>query len=498
LPDDGYILEANDITKRFPGVVALEKVKFRVKPGQVHALMGENGAGKSTLMKIILGIYKPDEGKIYFEGKEVSINNSRDALKLGISMIHQEISLVKHRTVAENIWLGREPCRYGFLNWKELYRKTDELLKRLNLNFSPDTLVKNISVGGMQMVEIARAISCNAKVIIMDEPTSALMETEVNKLFSIINDLKDKKIAVIYISHKMDEIFKIADAVTVFRDGQYVGEEEVANVSEQHLVQMMIGRELNQMFPKAEVPITKIVMEVKNLSRKGVFEKINFSVRKGEILGISGLMGAGRSELMQAIFGIEQWDEGELFIEGQIVKISSPKDAIDAGIGMVTEDRKTLGLVTCRSVLENVTYASLDALSTWVFINSNNELDATRNMINLLDIKTTNHKQPVENLSGGNQQKVVIANWLLTKPRILILDEPTRGIDVGAKSEIHKLMCRFACEGMGIIMISSEMPEILGMSDRILVMHNGRIKAEFSRNEATQEKIIASAMGVEN
>jgi ABC-type sugar transport system ATPase subunit len=329
----------------------------------------------------------------------------------------------------------------------------------------------------------------------MDEPTSALMEAEVNKLFSIIRDLKKKNIAIIYISHKIDEIFKIADAVTVFRDGQFVGEEEISNVDEQDLVRMMIGRELNQIFPKIAVPIGAVVLEVRNLRREGVFEDISFHVRRGEILGISGLMGAGRSEVMQAVFGIERIDGGEFFVDGKPVVIRSPKDAINLGLGMVTEDRKLLGLVTCRSVRENITYASLDALSKWIFTSSRNEIKVTEDMIRLLDIKTTGHRQRVGALSGGNQQKIVIANWLLTKPKVLILDEPTRGIDVGAKSEIHRLMGRFADEGMAIVMISSEMPEILGMSDRILVMHQGRLKAEFGREEATGEKILARAVG---
>ena len=494
--DDKYILEVKNLSKRFPGVLALDKTQLKVRPGEVHALLGENGAGKSTLMKCILGMYKPDGGEIYFDGRRVTINNTSEALKIGISMIHQEISLVQHRTIAENIWIGREPGRFGILNWKALYKKAEEMLERLELDLNPKTIVGKLSVAGMQMVEIARAISYDSRVIIMDEPTSALMDNEVNKLFKIIHDLKSKGIAIIYISHKMDEIFKIADRVTVFRDGQYVGEEDIGNVDEQKLVSMMIGREINQIFPKIQVPIGDVAFEVKNLSRKGVFQDISFQVRKGEILGVSGLMGAGRSEIMQAIFGIERIDEGAIYLDGERLRIHSPKDAIKKGIGMVTEDRKLLGLVTCRSVRENITYASLDELSNWIFTNVTNENNASGDMIRMLDIKTPSQRQRVGALSGGNQQKVIVANWLLTKPKVLILDEPTRGIDVGAKSEIHKLMCKFAQDGMAIIMISSEMPEILGMSDRIIVMHEGRTKAEFNREDATQEKILASAMGV--
>jgi len=496
LLDDKYILEVKNLSKRFPGVLALDKTQLKVRPGEVHALLGENGAGKSTLMKCILGMYKPDGGEIYFDGRRVTINNTSEALKIGISMIHQEISLVQHRTIAENIWIGREPGRFGILNWKALYKKAEEMLERLELDLNPKTIVGKLSVAGMQMVEIARAISYDSRVIIMDEPTSALMDNEVNKLFKIIHDLKSKGIAIIYISHKMDEIFKIADRVTVFRDGQYVGEEDIGNVDEQKLVSMMIGREINQIFPKIQVPIGDVAFEVKNLSRKGVFQDISFQVRKGEILGVSGLMGAGRSEIMQAIFGIERIDEGAIYLDGERLRIHSPKDAIKKGIGMVTEDRKLLGLVTCRSVRENITYASLDELSNWIFTNVTNENNASGDMIRMLDIKTPSQRQRVGALSGGNQQKVIVANWLLTKPKVLILDEPTRGIDVGAKSEIHKLMCKFAQDGMAIIMISSEMPEILGMSDRIIVMHEGRTKAEFNREDATQEKILASAMGV--
>lgn len=494
--DDKYILEVKNLSKRFPGVLALDKTQLKVRPGEVHALLGENGAGKSTLMKCILGMYKPDGGEIYFDGRRVTINNTSEALKIGISMIHQEINLVQHRTIAENIWIGREPGRFGILNWKALYKKAEEMLERLELDLNPKTIVGKLSVAGMQMVEIARAISYDSRVIIMDEPTSALMDNEVNKLFKIIHDLKSKGIAIIYISHKMDEIFKIADRVTVFRDGQYVGEEDIGNVDEQKLVSMMIGREINQIFPKIQVPIGDVAFEVKNLSRKGVFQDISFQVRKGEILGVSGLMGAGRSEIMQAIFGIERIDEGAIYLDGERLRIHSPKDAIKKGIGMVTEDRKLLGLVTCRSVRENITYASLDELSNWIFTNVTNENNASGDMIRMLDIKTPSQRQRVGALSGGNQQKVIVANWLLTKPKVLILDEPTRGIDVGAKSEIHKLMCKFAQDGMAIIMISSEMPEILGMSDRIIVMHEGRTKAEFNREDATQEKILASAMGV--
>ncbi len=492
-----YVLEACRISKAFPGVQALDNVHLQIKKGEVHALMGENGAGKSTLMKILLGIYKADQGEILINGIERKINNSSDALKAGISMIHQEISLVPYRTIAENIWIGREPVnKLGLLNWKKLYEMTTQLFEDLNLKFNPKTLVNKLSISGMQMIEIARAVSYNSDVIIMDEPTSALTESEVKILFDIIKKLKEKGISIIYISHKLDEIFEIADRVTVFRDGKWVDTKAIGEVDSGKIISMMVGRELNQIFPKEFVPITDTVLEVKNLTRKGVFNNVSFSVRKGEILGIAGLMGAGRSEVMNAIFGIDKYNSGEIFINGKKVSINSPRDAIRNGIGMVTEDRKTLGLVLCRSVRENATYATLDSLSSWIFTNRKKEVEASQKMISLLSIKTPSHKQKVGSLSGGNQQKVVLANWLLTNPKILILDEPTRGIDVGAKAEIHKLMCQLAKEGMAVIMISSELPEVLGMSDNILVMHEGEVKAVLARDEATQEKILQCAVGV--
>ncbi|NLM11647.1 MAG: sugar ABC transporter ATP-binding protein [Clostridiaceae bacterium] len=494
-----YLLEMRNISKHFPGVQALDDVTFKVKRGEIHALVGENGAGKSTLMKVLLGIIQPDKGEIILKGERVKIYNPRIALSLGLSMIHQEISLVPERTVAENIWLGREPTlkRVGFLKWSELFSKTEKLLKELDLIINPKQKVSSLNVAGMQMVEIARAVSYNSDLIIMDEPTSALSEKEVEKLFNIIRSLKEKGTSVIYISHKLDEIFKIADRVTALRDGQYIGTSDITQVDHQTLISMMVGREIKNIFPKKQIEIGNTVMEVKGISRKGAFEDISFSVRKGEILGIAGLMGAGRTEVVRAIFGIDPIDSGSIFIDNEKVKIDSPKKAIKLGIGLVTEDRKKYGLALCRSVKENISMANMDKFCKLSFISRKKELKACQEMIRLLSIKTPSHKQTVSSLSGGNQQKVVLANWLQTQPKILILDEPTRGIDVGAKSEIHKLMTQFAEEGMAIIMISSELPEILGMSDRILVMHEGRVKGEFSRDEASQEKILACAVGGE-
>lgn len=489
------VLEVRGISKAFPGVQALDNVSLQIKKGEVHALLGENGAGKSTLMKLLLGMYKPDCGEIFIKGTERKINNSSDALKAGIAMIHQEISLLPFQTIAENIWIGREPVdKLGLLDWKKLNAMTTQLLEDINLKFNPKTIVNHLSISGMQMIEIARAVSYNSDVIIMDEPTSALTETEVEILFDIIRNLKDKGISIIYISHKLDEIFTIADQVTVLRDGKWVDTKPIEELDNKKIISMMVGRELNQIFPKEFVSINDTALEVKNLTKKGVFNNINFSVKKGEILGVAGLMGAGRSEVMNAIFGIDKIDSGEIFIDGKKVHIKSPRDAIRNKIGMVTEDRKLLGLVLCRSVRENATYANLDKLSNGVFTNKKNEVKATQRMMSLLSIKTPSHRQKVGSLSGGNQQKVVLANWLLTEPKILILDEPTRGIDVGAKAEIHRLMCQFAKEGMAIIMISSELPEILGMSDNVLVMHGGEVKAVFTRDEVTQEKILQCAV----
>lgn len=498
MSESEYVVEMKGIVKEFPGVKALDGVNLAVKKGEVHSLLGENGAGKSTLMKVLLGIYKQDEGEIFYKGQPVKIANPADALKIGISMIHQEISLVTDRTIAENVWIGREPTtKLGLLDWKKLYEKTEQLFNELDLaGFNPKTLVRRLSVAQQQMVEIARAISYNSDVIIMDEPTSALTEAEVEILFRIINNLKNRGISVIYISHKMDEIFKISDSITVLRDGQWVATEAAEKLDSNKVISLMVGRELSQVFPKVEVAIGEPILEVKNLTRKGFFEDVSFSVRRGEILGLSGLMGAGRSEVMRAIFGVDKLDSGEIYFGGKRVHIHSTKDAIKLGMGFVTEDRKELGLILCRSIRENATYASLDSLSTGPFTNTNREVSATKDMINKLSIKTPTYKKRVGALSGGNQQKVVLANWLLSKPKVLILDEPTRGIDVGAKYEIHKMMCEFAGQGMAVIMISSELPEILGMSDRIIVMHEGKQKAEFMRGEATQEKILHSAVGV--
>lgn len=492
-----YILEMEGISKEFPGVKALKDVTLRVKKGKVHALVGENGAGKSTLMKILNGIYMPDSGVIKFGGKEIKLRSPIDALRNGISMIHQELTPVPNMTVAENIFLGREPLlgNLPIVNDREMINMTRKLLENLEINIDPSTPMGNLSVAQMQMVEIAKAISYNSELIIMDEPTSAISEKEVLHLFKIIRNLKSKGISIIFISHRFDEIYEIADEVTVLRDGEHIFTGALENVSREKLIEMMVGRELKQMFPKEDAEIGEVVLEVKNLTKQGVFYDVNFKVRRGEILGIAGLMGAGRTEVVESIFGIRHYDHGEIYINGKKVDIKSPIDAINNKMALITEDRKT-GLFLPLTVEENIIMASLSNYTRGFFVDGKKVSEDCKKQVDKLRIKTPSLSQKIKFLSGGNQQKALIARWLLTYPEILILDEPTRGIDVGAKAEIHKLITKMAQEGKAIIMISSELPEILGMSDRIIVMHEGRVKGELKREEASQEKIMKYAMGL--
>lgn len=490
-----YILELKNITKEFPGVKALDNIQLKVRKGTVHALMGENGAGKSTLMKIIFGIYTPDKGSIKFKGQEIKLSGSKDALSRGISMIHQELSPVPQMTVAENIFLGRESTfGFGWINRKKMIEDTKKLFEALKIDIDPNTKMIDLSIANTQMVEIATAISYDADLIIMDEPTSAITDKEVEHLFEIIGSLKAKGVSIIYISHKMDEIFRICDDITVFRDGQYVGTKEASELNQESLIQMMVGREIKQVFHKEDAEIGDVVLSVRNLSRKGKFKDISFEVRKGEILGISGLMGAGRTEVIESIFGIHPPDSGEIFINGAKVNIKSPQDAIKQKMGLLTEDRKITGALLPLSIRDNMIISSIDSyLNKGKFLKGKLVDDTCSLFVERLSIKTPSLNQLIMNLSGGNQQKVLLARWLLNNPDILILDEPTRGVDVGAKSEIHKLMSRLAQTGKAIIMISSELPEVLGMSDRVIVMHEGLKKGELSREEANQEKIMEMA-----
>ncbi len=493
-----YILEMEGIYKEFPGVRALKNVDFRVRKGTIHALLGENGAGKSTLMKILNGMYHADAGKIKFDGNEVKIYSPYNAIQIGISMIHQELSPVPEMTIAENIFLGREVTnKLGLVDDDELNRRTEKLLQQLEIKLNPSAKMKELSIANTQMVEIAKAISYNSKLIIMDEPTSALTEKEVENLFKIMRSLKEKGVSIIFITHRMDEIFEIVDEITVLRDGEFIGRKSINEVTEEELIEMMVGRELKEMFPKEKVDIGEVLLEVRNFSKNGVFKDISFKVRRGEILGLAGLMGAGRTEVVESIFGITQPDEGEIYINGEKVEIKSPADAIRNRMGLLTEDRKGSGIFLPLTVRDNIIMASIDKfIDNYLLINGQKVEKECKNLINQLKIKTPSINQIAKFLSGGNQQKVLIAKWLLTVPEIFILDEPTRGIDVGSKSEIHKLVVEIARQGKAIIMISSELPEILGMSDRIIVMHEGKITGELSREEASQELIMKYATGL--
>lgn len=499
MPAEEFVLEMKGITKRFPGVRALSGAQLRIKKGEVHALIGENGAGKSTLMKILLGIYRQDEGEVIYKGKPVNFKNPNDALCAGISMIHQEISLIPTVDVAENIWIGREKkfSTAGLIHAGKRYEQTQELLNKLEIAISPRAMVRTLSVANMQLVELARAVSYNSDIIIMDEPTSSLTETEINLLYKIIRELSGKGTAIIFISHKLDEIYEICDHITVLRDGEYVSDHSAESLSKDQLIAKIAGREIKDLFPKEEASIGEVVLEVKGLTSGKVFRDISFSVHKGEILGFCGLVGAGRTEIMRALFGIDGFDSGEIFVDGRKIIVKSPKHAIKNGIGMVTEDRLHMGIVGGLPVKYNITLASLrNYCKKLFFIDRGKEKEAADKMVDTLSVKTASLDQVLGSLSGGNQQKVIVAKWLLTNPKVLILDEPTRGIDVGSKSEIHRLISRLAKQGMAVIMVSSEMPEVLGMSDRILVVRGGRLAGEFSRGDADQETLIKCAFGV--
>lgn len=492
-----YLLEMEHISKSFPGVRALDDVSLKVRPGSVHALMGENGAGKSTLMKVLLGIYAPDDGAIRFDGVEHLQMDIRSSLQHGISMIHQELSPIPHMTVAENIFLGREPVRgrTGWVNHAELFAKTQKLFDDLDIRIDPTKKMVELSIASMQMVEIATAISYNSKLIIMDEPTSAITEKEVAHLFRMIRNLREKGVAIIYITHKMDEVFEISDDVSVLRDGRYVGTKDSQSITKNELISMMVGRELTNFFPKEDADITDVKLEVRNITLPGKFEDVSFTVRKGEIFGIAGLMGSGRTEVVESVFGVYPPESGEIFVDGKQVQIRTPLDGIKYGMGLLTEDRKLSGLFLPLSVQDNMVYSNIDSYVRPMGLDFRQMREDCERQRKALAIKTPSLEQIVVNLSGGNQQKVLIGRWLLTEPDILILDEPTRGIDVGAKSEIHKLMTRLAQAGKAIIMVSSEMPEILGMSDRIMVMHEGKKAGELLREDANQERILQLASG---
>lgn len=497
-----YVLEMKNICKSFPGVKVLEDVNLKVKPGEVHALMGENGAGKSTLMKILMGIYKADQGNIILQGQETVIHGPKDAMNKGISMIHQELNTLLDMEVAENVFVGREILKKGFSKMKivdldKMREETARYFREMSIDIDPKAKMRTLSVAEMQLVEIVKAISLNSKIIVMDEPTSAITEKEAQVLFAQIDRLKKQGVAIIYISHKMDEIFRIFDTITVLRDGQWIATKPAAELDDNSLIKMMVGRELTDIYPKEPAPIGDVILEVKDLSRGRKVQNVNLTLRRGEVLGIAGLVGAGRSELVETIFGLYPKTGGEIFLNGKKVDIKNPKEAIKNKIALITEDRKLTGLNLIGSVKENISIVSLSKMSKKGIIDKKRENEVAEKYIKELKIKTPNGNAIVGNLSGGNQQKVVLAKWLLDEPEIIIFDEPTRGIDIGAKRDIYLLINELAKEGKAVIVISSEMAEVMGISDRIAVMCEGQLKGMIQREEFSQELIMSYASNME-
>ncbi|WP_163195161.1 sugar ABC transporter ATP-binding protein [Clostridium thermarum] len=486
-----YLVELKNISKDFPGVKALDGVNFNLKAGEVHALLGENGAGKSTLMKILSGIYDRDHGEYYIDGNKIDYLTPKKAQELGIAIIHQELNMCTHLTVAENMFLGREDAKLDYIFQKRLDKKAKEMLSILNIDIDPRTVVGNLPISKQQMVEIAKALSANAKVIIMDEPTSALTEKEIAELFRIIKELKASGCGIIYISHRLEELEHIVDRVTILRDGKYVATKDFYSTSIPELISLMVGREIKEKYPRLSCKKGKKILEVQNLCSGKVVKNISFDLYEGEIIGISGLIGAGRTELLRAIYGADRADSGNIILFGEKLSIKSPLDAINAGIVCAPEDRKKEGLCIKLSVRENVSLANLDAVcNRFGVLNSKKEISLTDKVIKDLRIKTPSQLQEVKKLSGGNQQKLVVGKWLVRNAKVVIFDEPTRGIDVAAKVEIYNLMNSLKEQGIGVIFVSSELPEILGMSDRILVMCSGRITGDISVQDATQNKIL--------
>lgn len=489
------VLELKNISKSFPGVKALQDVSLTFEAGKVHVLVGENGAGKSTLIKIINGMYEPDQGEVYFMGEKITHHTPGYMMELGVATIHQELSPVLDMSIAENIFLGREK---PLVDWKGMYREAGELIHSLGFNYNPKDKMRGLSVSDMQIIEIIKAISKKAKVIIMDEPTSSITESDVAVLFQQIGHLKRQGIAIIYITHKMDEIFKIGDDVSVLRDGKLVSSRKIDEMDKDRIISLMVGRDMNEIYPENTAVAGEVALELKGFSSKGVYSDINLSVRHGEILGIAGLIGAGRTEIFRGVFGLDKHDEGEVYLDGQKVEIHSVNDAIQQGIMMIPEDRKDEGLVLCRSVAENISLPNLDKYKFGI-VNERQEMNSAKMMSDKLNIKAPSCQTTAKSLSGGNQQKIVIAKWLLHNPKVLIMDEPTRGIDVGAKYEIYKIMCELANNGVAIVMISSEMPELLGICQRIAVISNGKNTGEVTGENLIQEKIMALAVkGFEN
>ena len=494
-----YIVKMEHICKTFPGVKALDDVSFNLKPGEVMALLGENGAGKSTLMKILSGVYTKDEGTILIDGKEVPIMNQKVASEKGIAIIHQELNMCHHLTVAENMFLGREPLKHGLIDTKKMNSDAKDLLLKLGVDIDPTTITGELQVSKQQMVEIAKALSINAKVLIMDEPTSALTAREIEELFTIIRQLKESGCGIVYISHRLEELAHITDRVTIMRDGHYITSGNFKDFTMDEIIANMVGREIKEKYPHVNCPVGETVFEVKNLNAGRLVRDISFSVRKGELVGIAGLMGAGRTETTRAIFGADQKESGKIFVEGKEVFIRNPKDAIKNGIVLAPEDRKKDGLCIKLPVRENISLPNLDGLTGKnLVINSRKENDISQKAIKDMNIKLPHAEVNAETLSGGNQQKVVVGKWLAGNSKLVMFDEPTRGIDVAAKVEIYHLMNQLKENGIGCLFVSSELPEVIGVADRIIVMCDGRITGELSREEATQEKVLALATRFEN
>lgn len=492
MKDSSNLLEMRNISKEFPGVKALDNVTLKVKKGSVHALMGENGAGKSTLMKCLFGIYHPNSGEIFISGQKVQFKNSKHALDNGVSMVHQELNQVRERNVMDNLWLGRYPKKGLFIDEKKMYDETEKIFKDLDINVNPHDKVSTLSVSQMQMVEIAKAVSYNSKIIVMDEPTSSLTEKEVNHLFKIINKLRKQGISIIYISHKMEEILEISDEVTIMRDGKWIATEKASDLTMDLIIKLMVGRELTDRFPKKDHTPKETILEVNNLSdAKNELKNVSFKLRKGEILGIAGLVGAKRTETLETLFGLREKGSGDIILHGKKVDNSKPFKAMQNGFALVTEERRQTGIFGKLPIDFNSIIANIDSYKTSTGLLANGRISKdTQWVIDSMKVKTPSQKTLIGSLSGGNQQKIVIGKWLLRKPEILLLDEPTRGIDVGAKFEIYQLINELAKEDKGIIMVSSEMPELLGVCDRILVMSNGRVSGIVNANETTQEEIM--------
>ncbi len=489
------LLEMRGITKRFPGVLALDRVDLQVRRGEVHAIVGENGAGKSTLIKILSGVYQADEGEILFKGQRVTFTNPRQAQLAGITTIYQELNQVPLLSVMENIFLGSEIMRGPLVDWQETRRQAEALLKRLRLDIDPTIQLSKLGVGQAQMVEVAKALRHESDLIIMDEPTAALSLREIDNLFEIIRELKAHGVAVIYISHHLEEAFKVCDTITVLRDGMHIATRPTAELNVDELIRLMVGRTLDDQFPKEVAPRGRELLRVEHLSQAGRLHDISFSVHAGEVLGVAGLVGAGRTEMVRAIFGADPIDSGEIYVDGQKVTIRSPRDAIRSGIALLTEDRKQQGLLLHLTARENITISVLDRFARGPLIDRAREAALASRFVQEMAIRVSSLEQIVRNLSGGNQQKVVFSKWIATRPRVLMFDEPTRGIDVGAKVEIYRLINDFVARGGAVVMVSSELPEILGMSDRIMVVHRGRVTGFLNREEATQERIMELATG---